>query len=74
MVSGNSIGDVIKSVKDDSINLCKCFLDNQIKANSNKYHLIISKKSCMNLKIGDINIENSTREKLVEVKSTLMQI
>ena len=37
---------------------------NQMKANSDKWHLITSKQSCMNLKIGNINIENSTCEKV----------
>ena len=36
--------------------------------NSDKCHLITSKQSCMNLKIGDVNIENSTCEKILEVK------
>ena len=63
-VSGDTIDDVIKSLEDDSINLFKWSLDNQMKANSDKYHLITSKQSCMNLKIGNINIENRTREKL----------
>ena len=67
-VSGDSIHDVIKSPGDDSINLFKWFLDNQMKANSDKCHLITSKLSCMNLKIGDINIENSTCEKLLVIK------
>ena len=39
-----------------------------MKANSDKCHLITSKQSCMNLKIGNINIENTTCEKLLDVK------
>ena len=60
--------DVIKSLEDNSINLFKWFLDNQMKVNSDKCHLIIIKQSCTNLKIGNINIENSTCEKLLLVK------
>ena len=41
---GDSIDDVIKSLEDDCINLFKWFLDNQMKANSNRCHLIASKK------------------------------
>ena len=63
---GGSI-DIIKSLEDDSINLFKLFLDNQMKVNSDKCHLITSKQSCMNLKIGNINIENSTYENLLGV-------
>ena len=39
-----------------------------MKANSDKCHLISSKQICMNLKIGNLNIENSTCEKLLQVK------
>ena len=39
-----------------------------MKANRDKRYLITSKQSCMNLKIGDVNIENSTCEKILEVK------
>ena len=63
----DSIDDVIKSLEDDSINFFKWFLYNQIKANSDKCHLITSKQSCMNLIIGNINIENSACEKLLGV-------
>ena len=41
-----------------------------MKANSDKCHLFItSKQSCMNLKTGNINIENSMCEKLLGVKA-----
>ena len=62
----NSIGKVIKSLRDNFINLFKWFLDNQRKADSKKYHLITNKKNCMNLNVGDINIENSTCKKLLK--------
>ena len=67
-VSGESIDGVIKSLEDDSINLFKWFLDKQMKANSDKCQLITRKQSCINLKIGNINIKNSTCEKLLGVK------
>ena len=38
-----------------------------MKANTDKFHLITSNQRCMNLKIGNINIENSTCEKLLGV-------
>ena len=65
---GDNMDDVIKSPEDDTINLFKWFQDNQMKANSDKCHLITSEQSCMNLNIGNINIENSTSEKLLGVK------
>ena len=67
-VLGDSIDDVFKSLEDDSINLLKWFLDNQMKAKSDKCHLITSKQNCMNLKLGNMNIENSNCEKLLGVK------
>ena len=67
-ISGDSIVDVITSLEDDSINLFKWFLDNQMKANSNKCHLITNKQSCMNLSVGNINTENSSCEKLLHNK------
>ena len=67
-VFGDSMDDVIKSLEDDFINLFEWFLGNQMKVNSDKCHLITSKQSCTNLKIGNINIENSTCEKLLLVK------
>ena len=67
-VSGDSADDIIKSLEDDYINFFKWFLDNQIKGNSSKCHFVTSKQSCMNLKIGNINTENSTCEKLLVVK------
>ena len=68
-VLGDSIDDAIKSLEDDSINLFKWYLDNQMKANSVKCHLITSKQSWMNLKIGNINVESSSYEKLLGVKA-----
>ena len=47
---GDSIDDVIKSLEDYSINLFKWFLHNQMRANSDKCHLITSNQICMNLK------------------------
>ena len=55
-VWGDSIDTVIKSLEDDNISLLKWFLDNQMKANSNKCSIITSKQSCLNLKIRNINI------------------
>ena len=59
---------MMSSLEDDSINSFKWFLDNEIKEYSNKCHLITNKQSCMNLKMANINIGNSTYEKLLGVK------
>ena len=68
-VLGDSIDDIIKLLQDGFINLFKWFLENQMKANSDKCHLITSQQSCVSLKIENINIENSTCEKLPDVKA-----
>ena len=68
-VLGDSIDDIIKLLQDGFINLFKWFLENQLKANSDKCHLITSQQSCVSLKIENINIENSTCEKLPDVKA-----
>ena len=39
-----------------------------MKSNADKYHLLVSKNNAINIKIGNIDINNSTREKLLEVK------
>ena len=39
-----------------------------MQANRNKCHPITSEESCINLKVGNINIENSACEKLLGVK------
>ena len=40
-----------------------------MKANSNKCYLIANKQSCTKLKVGNMNVENSTCEKLLGVKA-----
>ena len=69
IVLGDIINDVIYS-----INLFKWFLNNQMKGNSYKSHLIISKQGCMNLKLRNISNEKSTCEKIPGVQgSTKLQ-
>ena len=46
----------------------KWFLDNKMKANSDKCLLITRKQSCLNLKIGNINIKISTCENCQELQ------
>ena len=41
-VTGDSIEGVINSLENVSITLCKWFADNQMKANKDKCHLLIS--------------------------------
>ena len=48
-LSVDSIDDVMKSLKDDSINFLKLFLENQMKTNSSKCHIITNIQSSINL-------------------------
>ena len=64
----NNIVDVIKSHSDDSLNLFKLCLDNQMETNNGRCHLITNKPIIsMKLKINNLNNENSTCEKLRKV-------
>ena len=46
----------------------KWFSDNLMKSNAEKCHLLVSTNSTVNIKIGNIDITNSTSEKLLGVK------
>ena len=68
--SGALLTDLSKAfdcLSHDSINLFKWFVDNQMKVNSDKCHLITSKQSCINLKIGNI-LKTVLVKKLLGVK------
>ena len=41
-ITGDSIKDVFNSLENDSVKLFKWFVNNQMKANKNKCHLLIS--------------------------------
>ena len=41
-VTGDSIKDVFNSLENDSVELFQWFVNNQMKANKNKCHLLIS--------------------------------
>ena len=48
--------------------LFKCFSDNQMKANPDKFHLLKSSTSQSELKIGNVTIRSSIYEKLLGIK------
>ena len=68
-VEGNNIDEVISMLENDSIQLFKWFSDNQMKANKDKCHLIVSNNVKVSMKIGSIEVENSPCEKLLGVKA-----
>ena len=67
-VEGNNIDEVINMLENDSIQLFKWFSDNQMKANKDKCHLIVSSNVKVSMKIDSKEVENSHCEKLLGVK------
>ena len=67
-VSSDSIEDVIRILKNDSIKLFKWFSDNMMKANKDICHLIVSSNEHVSMKLDNIEIENSNCERLLGVK------
>ena len=67
-VSADTIDEVIKRLETASVNLFKWFSDNQMKANQDKCHLIVSKNEKVSMHIGPFEIENTNCEKLLGVK------
>ena len=50
---GNRINDVISSLQESSEKLFQCFSDNQMKANTDKCHLIVSTDKSLEIQIGE---------------------
>ena len=51
-ISGDTIDEVVKRLETVSVNLFKLFADNQMKANLDKCHLIVSKNENVSMHIG----------------------
>ena len=63
-VTGDSTEDVINLLESNSIKLIKWFVDNQMKANKDKCHLLISHGKNITINIDDVIIGKSICEKL----------
>ena len=63
-----NIDDLITSLQDAAAKLFKWFSDNQMKGNTDKCHLLLSKDESSEIHIGDSIIESSTCEKLLAIK------
>ena len=59
---------LLKGYKTASVNLFKWFADNQMKANQDKCHLIVSKNENVSMHIGPFEIKNTNCEKLLGIK------
>ena len=63
-----NIDDLITSLQDAAAKLFKWFSDNQMKENTDKCHLLLSKDESSEIHIGDPIIESSTCQKLLGIK------
>ena len=59
---------MIQSVEEASKVLLKWFLDNLMKSNADKCHLLVSTSNKVNIRIDHFDISTSRREKLLGVK------
>ena len=62
-MKANNIDEVITILETDSIQLFKWFSDNQMKANKDKCHVVISNNKKVSMKIDNIELENTSSEK-----------
>ena len=63
----DNIDEVITILENDSFQLFKWFSDNQMKANKDKFHLVISNNDNVSMKIDNIELENILSEKLLGI-------
>ena len=66
--SGNSVDEVISSLQESAEILFQWFSHNQMKGNTDKYHLIVSTNEPIEIRVGEYLIKSSTCEKLLGVK------
>ena len=67
-ISANDINEVILSLEKATDTLFKWFSDNVMKSNADKCHLLVCTNNAINIKIGNIDINNSTCNELLGVK------
>ena len=66
--SANSIEETISILEDISEKLFQWFTSNQMKANEEKLHLLLSKNSSVSITIKDTKVKNSACEKLLGIQ------
>ena len=67
-VSADTIDEVIKTLETAFVKLFKWFANNQMKANQDKCHLIVSKNENISMYISAFEIKNTNCEKLLGIK------
>ena len=63
-----NIDDLITSLQDVASKFYKWFSDNQMKGNTEKFHLLLSRDECSKIHIEDFVIESRTCEKLLGIE------
>ena len=63
----DNITNVIKAFGEIEETLVNWFSNNEMKLNTNKYHLLLNSQEPNTLKIGDLHINNSLSEKLLGI-------
>ena len=58
---------VTKALEDIGENLIKWFSDNQMKLNTDKYHVLLNSQGLNPIKIGNLSIKNSSCEKMLVI-------
>ena len=66
--TGNGIHNVISDLEQASDILLKWFIDNYLKANPDRYHVLLSEKSESQFIVKNIPIASSSYEKLLRIK------
>ena len=64
----DNIDEIIKPLQDAAVKLFKWFSDNQMRVNTDKCHLLLSKDESSEICIWDYIIESNTCEKLLGIK------
>ena len=59
---------VLKDLEHGSVTLLKWFTDNLLKANPEKYHLLVSTNEKRHLNVGEVEISNIKCEKFLGIK------
>ena len=68
-VTAENLDEVIKSLEKDSIKLFQWFSDNQMKANHDKCHLLVSGKNNVTMNASGFKIKNTECENYSDVNS-----
>ena len=64
-VSSDAIDEVVKRLENACTKFSKWFAHSQMKANQDKFHLIVSKNKNVSMYIGPFEVKNTNCEKLL---------